>query len=370
MRRHLIDPLFRSCEKKPDRNDGQLARTPFRTPLFHVLILSFLLVLGTAFLDILPASAQDAGAQDAGALRVVSFNIQFLGHFKHRRDTDLADMLAPFDIIAVEELVAPPVSGIYPDGTHYRADREAASFVKAMEANGFTFLLSDEDTGAGETNHKATPATEWSVVFYKPARVMPDYTLPHGFLADDRTANPDFDRVPFAFPFKRKGGGADFILIPVHLRQGDRAKDSDRRRHELAIITIWADKAEVEGEGDVIILGDMNFKDCSDMESALPSGFETLNAACIPTNTNPNGPRPYDQVFFRKSTTSREMGMAPGGPGAGFAVVDLVGEMKKRWPQGQPGFPGEPYDHNGFRVLYSDHDPVAFTLSGMDRDDD
>lgn len=48
---------------------------------------------------------------EASQLDVVSFNIQFLGHFKDRDNTALAALLTPFDIAVIQELVAPPFEG-------------------------------------------------------------------------------------------------------------------------------------------------------------------------------------------------------------------------------------------------------------------
>jgi len=62
-------------------------------------------------------------------LTICSFNIQFLGQFKKRDDESLAKVVQDFDIVVVQELVASPVDGDYPDGEHYSADPESAEFV-------------------------------------------------------------------------------------------------------------------------------------------------------------------------------------------------------------------------------------------------
>jgi len=33
-------------------------------------------------------------------------------------------------------------------------------------------------------------------------------------------------------------------------------------------------------------------------------------------------------------------------------------------------YPGEPYNHDGFRKYYSDHHPVVFKMVEVERDDD
>ena len=153
-------------------------------------------------------------------ITVCSFNIQFLGNFKDRDNAALAAILRDDDIVVVQELVAPPYPGTFPDGTAFTPDPEAEAFFAEMEALGFAYVLSEEDTGRGETNHSNSSATEWWVAFYDPDTVQEDPDLARGFLATDRTRNPDFDRVPYAFPFQAVQGGLDFVLISVHLAQG------------------------------------------------------------------------------------------------------------------------------------------------------
>ena len=49
---------------------------------------------------------------------ICTFNIKFLGHYKtiDRDDEGLARVLEEFDIIVIQELVAPPTDVIYPNG--------------------------------------------------------------------------------------------------------------------------------------------------------------------------------------------------------------------------------------------------------------
>ena len=138
----------------------------------------------------------------ADTLSICSFNIQFLGSFKKKENDQLADCLKKFDIVLIQEMVAPPYSGGFPDGEKFKSDLESQKFVQAMEQRGFLYWLSEEDTGPGETNHKASTSTEWWICFYRDSIIIPDRSLPHGFLALDRTANPNFERVPYAFSFK------------------------------------------------------------------------------------------------------------------------------------------------------------------------
>lgn len=346
-----------------------------------ILCVLILIVVVVAFLLIQDKSPQNIQSQSyvpeqphfgaarvppfvADTLEICSFNIQFLGSFKKRDDEALADILKPYDIVAIQELVAPPYDGAFPDGEPYSGDAEAAEFFDAMQALGFEFLLSEEDTGTGEENRKNSTATEWFVTFYNPHAVRPAADLPCGFLAQDRSDHTDFERVPYAFPFRSVNGTLDFVLISVHLQPGDRLVDRQRRQQELSAISEWIHLND-EIEKDFIILGDMNLYDAEEVTAVTPDGYLSLNDECRPTNSLAVKDRgnPYDHVMVHTTFTS-EVDTA-----FDLAVVNLVELMRSHWTASSP-YPGEPYDHNLFRQYYSDHFPVVFRLITPTADDD
>jgi len=206
-------------------------------------LLPSLFLLGTVFLS--SCAALEVGMYEAVAVepvatedttdsyRVVSFNIQFLGFFKKKDHAALAEILARYDLIFIQELVAPPYAGVFPDGSRYRPDAEAEEFFDAMANLGFDYVLSDEDTGTNDTNHNNGSATEWFVAFYNPTRVVTDSDLPTEFLGTDRTNHPDYERVPHAFGFEL--GSEDLVFISVHLQPGSGSADRARRAHEHAL---------------------------------------------------------------------------------------------------------------------------------------
>jgi len=304
------------------------------------------------------------GAQPFDELWIASFNIQFLGTSSKRDNAALASLFAQHDIVVVQELVAAPIEGTFPDGGAFRVDPEAADFVQEMENLGFQWVLSPEDTGPGANNHTNAFTTEWWITFFNPTTVRVAEDLPIGFLSEDRTANAQFDRVPFAFPFRTANGGLDFVLISVHLNPDDDDAGVARRREEVSAVAAWIGQHQ-QTERDFIILGDMNFQDCDEMHAALPTGFESVNDGCLPTNTHTGAgkAKPFDHVLFRRADTT-ELDLE-----AGFFVIDLIEEMRPFW-NGPGAYPGEPYDHNRFRAVYSDHDPVDFVMSIPAADDD
>ncbi|QYJ99749.1 endonuclease/exonuclease/phosphatase family protein [Shewanella psychrotolerans] len=198
------------------------------------------------------------GLEATNYLSIVSFNIQFLGNFKDRDDKALAQLLANEDIVVIQELVAPPYDGTFPDNTPYKPDVEARRFFEAMSSYGFDYILSEEDTGTNDTIHLNSAATEWFVTFFKPDKVQYEPSLPNGFLADDRSNNDKYERVPYASTFKAKATGDDFVLISVHLQPGTSKKDEARRKGELLEVAKWIEEND-SVERDFFVLGDMNF---------------------------------------------------------------------------------------------------------------
>lgn len=303
------------------------------------------------------------GFRTAGrTLRICSFNVQFLGNSTARDNKSLTALLQPFDVVAVQELVSPPFPGFFPDGTPFRPDAESAAFFEEMASLGFQWVLSEEDTGTGDNIHRNGSSTEWWVCFYRPEKLAPANDLPHGFLAEDRSNHPSYERVPYAFAFRTPDGRADFVLISVHLQPGSRRADRARRAVELSAINDWI-TSQSPLEQDFIILGDMNLEDAEEVEAVTPRGFVSLNNECRPTNTNLNGPKPYDHVMYAPEFTS-EIDTA-----FDMQVVNLIDELAITWTSTEP-YPGDPYDHNLFRAYYSDHHPVVFQMTVPTVDDD
>jgi endonuclease/exonuclease/phosphatase family metal-dependent hydrolase len=309
------------------------------------------LLFGTVLLIAIEAAAKP--------LEIASFNIQFLGHFKSRYNHALANILKDYDVVVVQELVAPPFDGTYPNGERYRRDLEAAAFFDEMKRLGFEYVLSPEDTGPATELHGGGTATEWWVTFFKPTVVVAT-DLPRGFLARDRSHNRNYERVPYAVGLRTRDGAMDFVLISVHLQPDP--SGAARRKHELESIAKWI-KGRRGKERDYVILGDMNIEDCDELVDAVPPPYRSLNSACLPTNTNVKRPRPYDHVLYSPTTTGREVGTE-------FKVINLIEAMRPFWTSTEP-YPGEPYRHDTFRQTFSDHHPVAFKLTPLaDGDDD
>lgn len=323
-------------------------------------------------------------SKDIKTNKICSFNIQFLGNSKLRRSRDLAHFLeaSDCDLVVVQELVAPPDLRLlpasehygktelatFPDGSPHNPNPINTEFFLEMAKAGYDgFLLSPEDTGTGPKNHLNSSATEWFVAFYKTEIFEIAQDLPNGFLSNVVAANPGYDRVPFAFPFRTKGATFDFVLISVHLHPGPSKTDQARRSEEIKNIFMWINaNQKFSTEKDYIILGDMNLENANELSQNITgTRFISLNKnAKQNTNTNPVSPKPYDHVFISPKD-SREIESIDN-----FEVMNLIVGMMTYWDLDPSTYPGNPYSHNMFRMYFSDHHPVGFNIKPGDRDDD
>lgn len=299
-------------------------------------------------------------AQDT--LSICSFNIQFLGHFQNRENSVLAEILKNHDIVVVQEMVAAPLAGNYPDGSAFKKDNESAAFVQEMENRGFSYWLSEEDTGPTK-NHTPTTASEWWIVFYKKESVLPDTTRCKGFVSAPLTNNAVYERVPYAFPFKAVNGALNFTLVSVHLKPGDGSEETATRQNELKELFQWT-STQMESNKDFYVLGDCNIYDQSEFAHFKEKDVFSLNNDCHSTNTkmyeSKDKGEPYDHVFY---TSYSKQDLVKGS----FEVVDLLTEIKKNSKPGR--FNLTPYVHDEFRTMFSDHVPVTFQLViGKDTD--
>lgn len=291
------------------------------------------------------------------SISVCSFNIKFLGLYKKKDHAALAQFLTPYDLVVIQELVSPPVRGVFPNGEPYEADEEARLFHEEMMARDFDFVLSVEDTGTGDNIHSNASSTEWFIAYFKPQVVQRDTSLYTQFLASDRSNHPSYERVPHAFSFRTADGGLDFTLISVHLKPDNGTDDRARRKEELTAIYEWIDEND-EHEKDFLIVGDMNIYSRTELDDVLPPGYRSLNDHCE-TTTMAQEVRPYDHVMYDTALTGTEIG--------GWQVVDLIETMRPYW-QGLGVYPE--HDKNLFYQYYSDHHPVVFKLVSDGTDDD
>ena len=299
--------------------------------------------------------AASAGAAALDTLTVCSFNINRLGTYAEKDVQALAHVLAHYDIVVIQGIVAPPYEGAFPNGESYQPSGKVAEFFDEMTIrHGFGYVLSEEDTGKRLINHSNEPWTEWFAVFYDPTKLEPATGLPQTFLSEDVTANPAFDRVPYAFPLRHLETGFDFVLVSVHLHEGLAEVDRARRAEELEAIFAWID-GQTTGETEYIVLGSMNFADCGEILTCAPSECLFLNPTysgdCLATDATLAPGHPHDGVLFTQRVEVDYV--------LGLRVIDLVAGLAAVWnPFGEPI--EDAYGDLDFVRKISDHNPIVF----------
>lgn len=296
----------------------------------------------------------------AKSIQLCSFNIYFLGQSTVRYNKSLAEILKDCDLAIIQELVAPPTDGNYPNGDPYTKNEASSAFFSEMAALGFEYSLSKEDTGPGEKNHKSTSSTEWSVIFFQDSlKVAED--LPNRFIGKDLSGHKIYRRVPHAHSFRTKNGKLDFVIINVHLfpdKNGDRKEE---RKKELKAIAKWVNNNDTV-EKDFLIVGDMNINNKKELDNLKLKGWESLNDELDKTNTAKVN-KPYDHVMYRPEWTT-EMD-------TDYDQVEypLAINMESKWRESNP-YPGDPYKHHKFKKYFSDHVPIFFKMKIPTVDDD
>ncbi len=282
-------------------------------------------------------------------------------------------------MVVVQEMIAPPDLRVLPASPYFgdehmpyfpnsnqrlKPNDRTTAFFHAMYDVGFDrFEMSPEDTGPGPKNRINSTATEWWVVFYRSTKFEVARHLRNDYLSRKRAANPKWDRVPYAFSFRCLAGDqqntTDFTLLSAHLHTGPSKANAEKRKRELAALYSWIKNSKSkDSERDYFIIGDLNIENARELSEATSgTNFHSLNTlAQFPTNTNINGPKPYDHVIFSPGDTTEVQ------PLRNFEVLDLLTLTQDDWFASPYQSPANPYVHNQFRMYYSDHNPIAFDL--------
>lgn len=188
-------------------------------PKKRFFILLFILIINCFLLP----------AQDT--LTIASFNLRVFGQSKAEKEVVLitiADIIKKYDIVAIQEI----------------RDKEEKAIIKLLSVvngagNDYALVVG---TRLGRTNSK-----EQYAFFYRTSFVE--------MLGEPETwedAQDQFEREPFLIMFKSKSGTFDFVLINIHTKPEDAAK-------EIALLPSVMQYGEnYFEESDILCLGDWN----------------------------------------------------------------------------------------------------------------
>ncbi|MBI1729064.1 hypothetical protein HYR53_00390 [Candidatus Acetothermia bacterium] len=343
-----------------------------RIKFILIVIALLVILLGLAYG--FSSSSDSSQTAEQKYISVCSFNIYEIGLIQQLKDLDRLSKYiedANCDLLLVQELKGTPDNKKLPSGNIVSSDIEAEDFVKSVQkAPSFIYHVSESDTGSDETHHDIL-ANDWYIAFYNSNKLMLTESLPHGFLSSHIYGNSDFDRVPYAFSFKTTHGGSDFVMISVHLHEGDYKNvnntrdhsDQEKRQIELNSIVNWIQSHKRE-EHDYFIVGDFNFQDLEEIQEDVPANFESLNSNGCFTNHAEVG-KPFDDVLFEEQISATQIDTS-----YGLKIFDLVNfvestDFQEKDCQTQPS--EVPYKFNS---RYSDHNLIKFRLIIPDKDDD
>jgi len=291
-------------------------------------------------------------------LTLATFTIDGVGVYSTRDNEALACLVAPYDVVVVHDLGAPPYPGSFGDGDPYRPAQPAADFFDAMRRAGFDYVMAPEDTGHVPTNKLNSGLTTWPVTFYKPNRVRLAQDRPSGYIDPDRTANPNWDRVPFALAFVTADGFYDFYVVSVDLAEG--REKASRRRFELGALTGWLSQF-ASNERDVFVSGGFDFNDCAEVASNLPPVLIAVDDNCQATNIS--NKRPTAGWLVLQGATASIAGEP--------IALDMIRLMQSFWVYKYgPEYPGDPLNYGLFAQTYSGHKPVILGVIPPPGDED
>ena len=330
---------------------------------------------------------QPFGAVATGAIGICSFNIQWLGHWMTKANQELANLVKNCDVIAIQELVAPPwdvkVRGENGLPLILKGDKQSLEFVEAMKNVGLDGVMLGTDNTGPNRNHINTPAAEWPLLFYKTSRIKPNLSLPSGFIADKLAGNPVFSRVPYAFGLSTIDNNFDFVVISVHLFAYNSTQgvlySKARRVAEFQVIAGWIEWQKdnhISNEKDYFVMGDMNLEDVEEYDGffgdvsvnlkpfvsrifneqekshgALQKlDYKSMNSSgsrgsehIYPTNIGLN--KPFDHIMYDEINTTADMM-------SDLEVVDIAKFLKLS------SFPTS----RAFIQQYSDHNPIRMQI--------
>ena len=166
-------------------------------------------------------------------IRIASKNIQNLGWGENKSLHALARILAPYDLLAIQEVM------------HVPAVQELKVELETKTGEPWGILYSDRQGSQRYGEHYAFLWRERTVDYVDGAVVY----------IDDAGA---FFRPPFSARFQSRRSGQDFVLATVHVRYGDRVADRVSEARALARYWDWLGEVYPETRTRRILAGDFN----------------------------------------------------------------------------------------------------------------
>ncbi len=181
-------------------------------------------------------------AKNNGTIKIASFNLQIFGVTKAGKP-EVMDVLSKtirnFDIVAVQEI----------RDASQTALPALRNVVNSIEGPQYDYIV-------GERLGRTTSKEQYAYLYntQKIELIGTPYTYP------EPAGNDMFHREPYVSEFKAKNGNFDFVLINIHT-------DPNTATQEINDLPKVVDdaKGRYQGEGDIIVMGDLN-ADCGSFD--------------------------------------------------------------------------------------------------------
>ncbi len=227
------------------------------------------------------------------SIKLASFNLLHLGWDNDKDIDKVANILARYDIIALQEVMNTEIMNAL--------ESKLDSFPINDIPIDWDYIISDQKLGRSSYKEYYAIAFRTDKISY-----LPETKYIYNDIGDK------FQREPFYASFK--SGNFDFTLVTMHLIwSGSGSEDKTKRNKELDELAVAFQKIQDEdlNENDVILVGDFNMK---------PSETHWINLKAVDTMTylireedealttiGKNGmSNLYDNIWFQKKYTNYE----------------------------------------------------------------
>ncbi len=243
-----------------------------------------------------PPSTTPPPTTSTDKIRIASFNIQIFGQTKIGK-ADVMDILSNiarnFDLIAIQEIrdISETTMPTY------------KSMINAMEGPDYDFII-------GPRLGRSTSKEQYAYLYNTETigAVGSGVTYP-----DDSDV---FEREPFIAAFEALGGNFDFVLIVNHVKPDD----AENEINNMPDVVSYAQQIYA-GEGDFIVLGDLN-ADCSYFDEDGPTPLRSTEYTWLIENTADTTTKTTDCTYDRIIITGGALGDYTGDSGVyGFDTV-------------------------------------------------
>jgi len=261
---------------------------------------------------------------DVSEFSVCSYNMKDFAGLSGIRYTDeyrkvtlptIVKHLKQFDLIVLQELKAPLVTGRYSySNVPYNPNTVTSLFHELMIKEGYVLSQSQDKTGTMLANivQPNAKGAEFFALYFRAEKMRVEAS---GFISSEiagreaalkRTHN----YTPYAWFVAPNSSRKGFICLAVHFNPSTDLAGTKYRQHEMEHISSWL--SNFDGQR-FVIAGDFNLQNLKELDDLLQNtNLISANGQCVSTNLLRT--KPYDHFVFAAAAASHSS------VSAGFSV--------------------------------------------------